>query len=425
MTVAMPELKSNGLADSPSVFGGTSSAVAYLREWSEGLAIIGREMTPLIFTDIVPLHHWPMPAGETLRSFANPRMRHPRESPEDYQHRCQGAAASATAIAMRSVSLGIDPFVGLSQMHNIRGKIGMDTKLRYAYAIAHGVKAWDGDMSAESVTCHGIHPTTGETITITITITMAQQAGWTENAAYTKTPTDMLWARAMGRVLDRVASHILSGLASVDDLRDEPEPAPTVTRITVDDIAPQRSLTDAITYSTATTAGAQAMAEAQAVREAVASVALDRDQTHEVRTPETPAAPVEPSAVPAQQEPPGQDDPVVPDDAPVSEKTRNAAGAAFQRLGVTGPGQLARRAGIVRRVTGREVDKMADLTEGETRLVIDTLDGIRGATGWRVRLDRLERGEPIEPTADNQAPAEPPTGGNDHDPTTEPGFGQE
>jgi hypothetical protein len=60
---------------------------------------------------------------------------------------------------------------------------------------------------------------------ITVTMDQARKAGWTRNEAYGKTPQDMLWARAAGRVCDRVASDVLKGIASVEQVQDEMAPA--------------------------------------------------------------------------------------------------------------------------------------------------------------------------------------------------------
>ena len=49
----------------------------------------------------------------------------------------------------------------------------------------------------------------------------ARKAGWTKNDTYSKTPADMLWARAAGRVCDRIAPDTLMGIASVEEVEDD------------------------------------------------------------------------------------------------------------------------------------------------------------------------------------------------------------
>jgi hypothetical protein len=322
-----------------SPMGAHSGAVDFLRSWAEGLQIIAGQMAPLIWTDVVPLHHWPMPKGMTLQSFANPRIKHPNETDEEFLRRQQGAAASASAVAMRGAALGIDPFVALADMWNIRGKLGMSTKLRNAYARGRGIKTWDVELSPKVATCAGVDPLTGETVTITITIEDAERAGWVKaNANYSTVPADMLWSRAMGRVLDRIAGHVLAGVGSVEDLRDDPEPdrvvaAPTV-RATVEEFA----------------------AAAAAVRERVLTEA----------PADAPAPAVEPEPE-APEAPP----------ATIDKGTWDAINREWKRLGVVGDGMIGRRLAGVVHLIGRPVTNGSELTAAEGDVVLSTLQGIR------------------------------------------------
>lgn len=222
----------------PVVTAGDMPGLAVLQQWADANDNATRLVAQWIFTDLVPLHHWPNPVGMTLKTWPNPRLSPNGESEDDYRRRCQIATASASGTVLRGIALGLSPNIALEQMHSIHGKIGMMTKLKYALAIKHKVKVWDVELSEESVTCAGIHPLTGETVEITITMAQAVKAKWLENAAYEKTPIDMLWARAMSRVLDRVAGHVLFGLASIEDVDPEPDEQgeATVTNVTAQDI---------------------------------------------------------------------------------------------------------------------------------------------------------------------------------------------
>lgn len=342
-----------------SPMGAHSGAVEFLRSWAEGLQIIAGQMAPLIWTDIVPLHHWPLPKGTTLQSFANPRIKHPNETDEEYLRRQQGAAASASAVAMRGAALGIDPFVALADMWNIRGKLGMSTKLRNAYARGRGIKTWDVELSAKVATCAGVDPLTGETVTITVTMEDAERAGWTKaNANYGTVPADMLWARAMGRVLDRIAGHVLAGIGSVEDLRDEREPdvvvAAPAARVTAEELA-------------------------AAVRTEPTAPAPAVEETPPAVEPEAPAAPP----------------------ATIDKSTWDAINREWKRLGVVGDGMIGRRLAGVVHLIGRPVTNGSELTAPEGDVVLSTLQGIRDDDA--VTVARMLGETPPAPTEEELA----------------------
>jgi hypothetical protein len=53
---------------------------------------------------------------------------------------------------------------------------------------------------------------------------MARRAGWVaSNKSYGTVPQDMLWARAAGRVCDRIASDVIRGVGTVEQATDEAE----------------------------------------------------------------------------------------------------------------------------------------------------------------------------------------------------------
>jgi hypothetical protein len=351
-------------AQAPTITGSDMSAgLQVLQEFATGVETAMRAIAPLVYTPSVPAHHWPLPPGVQPRDFPNPTMKHPRETDEDYAHRQRVAIASAASIVLRGVAIGVPPAVALEQMFNIKGKLGMHTKAKYALATSRGVKAWDVERTNERATCAGVHPLTGDTITITVTMDDARRAGWTTNDAYNKTPADMLWSRAMSRVLDRIAGHILYGLASVEELRDLPdEPTPVTAAVSVANLP-----------APAAPAPAIEQAPAPAVQ------------------PEAPAVP-EPQVTVVTPEP----DPA---------KLRRLLGERWARLKVTGPGETSRRAVIVGYIVGRRVAAMKDLTADELQMLLDNLTPEAVA--------QIE----AEVNADRDAPE--PTPEAEYDPTTE------
>lgn len=364
----------------PSTSHATLEAV---RAWAHALQIIGESISPLVWTDIVPLHHWPLPRGFTLKSYPNPRLRHPDESEDDFARRAQSAGASASAVCMRSAELGIPMFVGLADIYNIHGKLGMMTKLRYAYAIGHGVRVWDVALDPERVTVAGIHPATGQEVEITVTMADAERGGWTSNDNYRRTPVDMLWSRAMGRLLDRVAGHVLMGVSSLDVLLDER----TVEGEVVESATPgpaRRVRTVADVTATPTVAPAAAADDA-------------------------------------------------PAPAPLDRGTWDAINAEWKRLGVVGTGMRERRFRGISRLLVRADDPVtagSDLSAAEGDIVLDTLRSIAADDAARI-ADVLGEDRPGDSEHVDMADADALHGpGGDvedppeHDPTTDPGFGQ-
>lgn len=341
---------------------GALATLEAVRAWSQALAVIGETVAPLVWTDIVPLHHWPLPKGYTLKTWANPRLKHPDESDEEFRRRAEAAAASASAVCMRSAELGVPMLVGLAQMWNIRGKLGMDTKLRYSLALARGVKVWDVDLDPEAVTVAGIHPATGEEVRLTVTMAQAKHAGWTENDNYRRNPVDMLWSRAMGRLLDRVAGHILSGIASLDSLLDE------------------RTIAGEVV---------EAAPPASSTRVTVEQLAAAADDAQAPAEPELPL-----------DEPPA---------APIDRSTWTAVNAEWTRLGVKGPGSVDRRLTGIRNIIDRDVAGGSELTAVEGDLVLDVLRG----------LDPEQHADRIAELLGEQPAAAPPV---EVDPTTDPSF---
>lgn len=314
----------------PTVTGWELPGLRVLEEWASANEHAARLVGSWIFTDLVPVHHWPLPAGESLRTMPNPRLKHPRETDVDYAHRVAVVTASAAGTVLRGIPLGLPPHVALEQMHVIRGTVGMKVKLKYALALSRGIKAWDVESSDESVTVAGIHPTTGKTITITRTIAQARQAGWTTNEAYAKTPEDMLWARAMSRLLDRIAGHILFGLPSVEEI----------------DATPDTYDTDQATQPAPATA-------TSIIATVTGTAAADLGPLINGPTIETVS--IDPPA-----------------DGPITPKTRAAISARFEAAGINARA-LARRAAIVEALAGRPVARTADLTEGEGQSIVDNL----------------------------------------------------
>lgn len=135
----------------------------------------------------------------------------------------QGKPEEAAAAILTGHELGLGPMASLRIFYNINGRNEMYAEAKVAILTSHGHRVWTVERTDESVTVAGRRKGEEHVESITITIEQAKKAGWTSNAAYGKTPQDMLYARAAGRVCRLVAPELLHGIATVGD-PDEPPP---------------------------------------------------------------------------------------------------------------------------------------------------------------------------------------------------------
>jgi hypothetical protein len=291
----------------PAVTGGSMPGLAVITEWLTAAQTAEQLVTPLISSSFVPDAFKP-------RISANAGELEQRQAFET-------ARANATSAVLLGLSLGLDPLTSLQQIYVVKGRPGMYAKLKVALAQARGHRVWDEEYGPESVTVAGSRKGSDDVVRITLTMADAKRAGWTSNDAYSKTPADMLWARAASRVVDRIAADVLMGIASIEDLDDVDEPAPASARVTIDDV--------------------RGSAPAKASPAAVEAV---------------PAVAVEPE--------------------PIDERTWRAINAQFVTLGVTGPGQNEKRLTAISNIVGHEVEKGRDLTAIQGDLVLSTLQGL-------------------------------------------------
>lgn len=199
-----------------------NDALERLGRWVEAASQATQLVAPLVGTAFVPDAY-------------KPKI-DPRSTPEQKAEARAIAIANATAAVLQGLSLGIDPLVSLQQIYIVHGRPGMYAKMMVALVQSHGHEVWTEDESDTRATVAGRRRGTENIERVTITMEQARKAGWTRNEAYGKTPRDMLWARAASRVCDRVASDVLKGIASVEQIRDELTPADNGTRT----VAPPR-----------------------------------------------------------------------------------------------------------------------------------------------------------------------------------------
>lgn len=332
MTVDIAHLESNAIA----VLGGANDALDRLGQWVEAARHAHQLVAPLIDTAFVP---------DTYRPKVDPRA-----TPEQKAEARTVAVANATAAVLQGVSLGIDPLTALNNIYLVHNRPGLYAKLMVALVQSHGHEVWTEDESDTRVVVAGRRKGSQQIERVTVTMDQARKAGWTTNQAYTKTPRDMLWARAAARVCDRIASDVLKGIASVEEIQD--------------------------TIHTTAEAGNGTRVVRPPARKAVAAApAVDAtvEEDPPLDEPETPAQPAEPA-----------------------EETRPITGPQSRKLhtllGKTDRGDRDVGLVYIAGVIGREITTTKDLTFDEARTIIDDLEA--EATGEQAEPQpELEAGD--------------------------------
>lgn len=159
----------------------------------------------------------------------------PLSRPEERAAAIEQIEANATGAMMLGGALGLDPLTSLQQIYLIHGRPGMYSRIKVALCQAASHDIWTEEFTAERVTVCGRRKGWPEDRVERITITKedAERAGWDKtNANYRKTPADMLYARAAGRVTDRVAADLLHGIATVEEIDDRDAPDDSVRVVT-------------------------------------------------------------------------------------------------------------------------------------------------------------------------------------------------
>lgn len=183
-----------------------NDALERLGQWVTAAQHAHQLVSPLVETPFVP---------DAYRPKVDPRA-----TAEEKAAARNLAVANATAAVLQGITLGMDPLTSLQQIYIVHGRPGMYTRAKVALVVSAGHEIWTEDLSDSRAVVCGRRAGQTEVERIVITMDMAKKAGWTSNQAYTKTPQDMLWARAAGRVADRVAPERLLGIASVEEIQD-------------------------------------------------------------------------------------------------------------------------------------------------------------------------------------------------------------
>lgn len=203
MTTDLARMEHNAVA----VLSNANDTLNRLGEWVTAARAARELVAPLVNTPFVP---------DAYRPKVDPRA-----TDNEKAAAFDVAVANAVGAILQGITLGIDPLMALQQIYIVHGRPGMYAKMMVALVQSRGHEVWDEDVTDTRAVVCGRRKGTEHTVRIVITMEQARKAGWTSNQAYTKTPQDMLWSRAAARVCDRIASDVLKGIASVEEIRDE------------------------------------------------------------------------------------------------------------------------------------------------------------------------------------------------------------
>lgn len=328
----------------PTVVSSTADAMARLSEWVTAASQASQLVAPLVGSAFVPDGYKPrIERGDT---------------DEQIQEKRETALANATAAVLLGLSIGVDPLTALQQIIIIKGRPGMYAKFKVALLQSRGFDIWTDEISDESVTVKGSKPGDGRIHEATVTMDQAKRAGWTSNDAYAKTPSDMLWARAAGRLCDRIGGNVLMGIPTAEDNHDEPVRVDAqVGRVTADIIL----------------AGSEPQSPPpKRTRRTASSAKRDADITTRPAdlgpATEAPSSAPGPAAAGALQDPPA-----APAGDPPTPEAMKAMFAALKRANIT---EKDTALAFIADVIGREVQSRAHLNARDVADVLAALEVI-------------------------------------------------
>jgi len=185
----------------------TTEALGRLKDWVVAASSASALVAPLIDTPFIP-------------ATFKPKL-DPRATPEDVERARRVAIANATGAVLQGITLGLDPLTSLQQIYVVHGRPGMYAKMMVALVQSKGHEVWTEDLTDTRAVVCGRRKGTQHHERVTVTMDQARRAGWVSaNKSYGTVPQDMLWARAAGRVCDRIASDVIKGIATVEQLSD-------------------------------------------------------------------------------------------------------------------------------------------------------------------------------------------------------------
>lgn len=141
---------------------------------------------------------------------------------------------------MMAQQLEVNPLLALQNLTVIQGRPGFNAQFAIALANRRGPFAgpitWQSKGQGESleVSAHAVIKSTGEAVSVTVSMEMAKAEGWTKNPKYRSIPEQMLRYRSATWLIRLYCPEVLLGFGTSEESEDLVKgPAPQVERVTV------------------------------------------------------------------------------------------------------------------------------------------------------------------------------------------------
>lgn len=152
----------------------------------------------------------------------------------------RGKIADVTIAVLQAHRLREDPLILMQNMHVVSGKAGFNASYIIARLNKSGLLKGrvnfrtSGAGKELSVTAWAIDADTGEEVSETVTMAMADADGWTKNPKYRTMPERMLKYRAATGLMRLHYPEVMLGTSTVEELEDvaASSPAPRATSLT-------------------------------------------------------------------------------------------------------------------------------------------------------------------------------------------------
>lgn len=391
---ALDTIPSNDLVPITANFPTQASLVSdVVARWADDIESCAGLAARIIRTELVPVSYWPLPFGVKLWEMpdGNPRRRHPRETPEQYQDRLEVATATTAGSLYTGAQLGLQSWnAALQGIDYIRGRQSLRSEFIEALYLGAGHKFEVIERSPERAAVRLLRRGESKWAHFEFTMKEAIDAGYVKgkgpdegknkgNEKYLTLPATMLWWRVISMGVHAHAPEVLRGLPTIEEMQDD-HPVEVTAKV----VEPAPRVSAAAVLAAASPPASEAVEQAPAPAVAPEQDLVDRYIL------------------------------------PVSKTQLDLLKARFEQLGIGGRSNAMREARmrVLSELVSHDISDPRQLTNDEAKLCFDNL---LGDPGLRICQDlgvipsdpQTEVGDPKEaPASDLVSDNDPPTDRN-------------